>query len=198
MIPKQISVWLVIVIIILLLFLSPKKDSLDREAFFISLFVVVIISFLVIFPLWLYNVWIHYKELLKNKAPKPFKILVMQLTLTNIFSNLFSFLPISCLDVRNLKNRDLWIYWDIRWGPCGSTVATIEEIIPQGKDFVFLIRLDVPIETFKVVIFKPHSKRLNQYCFGMGCGKIFVFKNVKKELEFQDNNEIAYASVVLL
>ena len=179
---------------------------MTKEAFFLWLYVTGFITFLIIFLLWFINVRWHYKELRKANAPYPFMVLIKQLAIVNLLLSIFSILPVKLLSVNKLKNRQVWIDWDIRWWTCGSTLAEIEEILKQEAGFALLIKLNNPIKIYsgsenieiKEVLFKPYTYAPNsiQYFFGRVTGRLLAYKNIEEIQKIMKSECVATCNIV--
>lgn len=179
------------------LLLNFPNLKLEGEAFSIWLVATVVIISLIIVPLWGLNVAVHYKELKKSKAPKPFKIQIKQLAITNILADLIFFLPIKIMDIKKLQGKNLWLEWDIRWGPNGVTVAKVEDVVKYEKSFIFLLKLSSPIEKSEMVLFRPYTNKLNRYHLGKIIGEIFVFKGKENYSNLNSDDIVTIADIVL-
>jgi hypothetical protein len=180
---------------------------MQKEEFFLWLYITGIITFLIIFPLWIINVRQHYKELKRDKALNPFVVLIKQLTIVNLLLSIFSILPIKFLSINKLKGRQVWIEWDIRWWVFGSTLAEIEEILRMQKGFTLLLKLNNPIKInfgsenieIKEVLFRPYNYAPNliQYCLGSIAGRLLAHKDVAEIKKLMKSECVATCKIVV-
>lgn len=177
---------------------------IENEGFKIWLITVISINFLIIFPLWLINVRCHYKNLKRQKVPKPLFINIKQLGLVRILLLPLSLLPVSFFNLNKLKGRQVWLEWDIRWLTCDSTLAKIEDVVRRANGYALLIRLGRPMKfssdsiLVEKIIFEPNDNfNLIRYYLGAVSGGLIPFEDVPGIKDLISNGRLASCEVVV-
>ncbi len=132
------------------------------------LLVVAIVSIPLILVIWIGQVKKHYNRLKQENTPNPLFVILKQLS----FKNLLLF-PLNLIkgSARSLKNRRIWLEWDIRWVGAGSTLGRIEDVSIDVDKHNLLVSLDKPIALNDLdkpkkiiisrIIFSPYRKSTN-------------------------------------
>ncbi|GEM_PF-3756572 len=177
---------------------------IENEGFKIWLIMVISINSLIILPLWFINVRCHYKNLKRQKVPKPLLINIRQLGLVRILLLPLSLLPSSFFNLNKLNGRQVWLEWDIRWLTCDSTLAKIEDVVKRANGYDLLIRLERPMKFSSVsigiekIIFKSNNNvNLIRYYLGAVSGGLIPFEDAPGIKDLISNGRLASCEIVV-
>ena len=119
-----------------------------------------------IVPLWLINVISNFKSL-KREFPEALEITFKQLTISQLILLPFSIFPSPFELIHKLKEQQIFLEWDIRWGPHGQTIGILKDIQKTDGKISFLLHLFNPVECFQErkydqMYFIPYSQVINK------------------------------------
>lgn len=158
----------------LLLFLVIIKEVfVNPFEFKIWLIVVAVITFIIVFLLWMINVFDYHRTLKELAVPQLFKTHIRKLSIFKLVN--ICLLPHGISGWDYLKGHRCFLEWDIRWGAFGRNLGTITEVINNSK---LVIHLDKAVQlgsnSFDFATFSPfrNNTALRKYFISTVEGKV--------------------------